>query len=88
MVAVSVATDWVLSADYPSGWSDWSNTSNTDALHGGVFRMTPQPPAPVGGTFTLKCIGCKKVEQRPAAACHDQPICRCGMPMLLKEVKT
>lgn len=50
--------------------------------------MTPQPPAPVGGTFTLKCIGCKKVEQRPAAACHDQPICRCGMPMLLKEVKT
>lgn len=37
-------------------------------------------------TFTLKCVGCKKVEKRPSEECKEQPFCSCGMPMFLESV--
>lgn len=38
-------------------------------------------------TFTLKCVGCNKVEDRPAAGCREMPFCNdCFMPMVLQEV--
>jgi rRNA maturation endonuclease Nob1 len=38
-------------------------------------------------TFKLKCVGCGKVEKRPADQCKEQPFCACGMPMVLQQVK-
>ena len=35
--------------------------------------------------FKLKCVGCGKIEKRPAEQCHDQPFCSCGLPMILVE---
>jgi hypothetical protein len=37
-------------------------------------------------TFTLKCVGCGKTEDRPAAECEKQPFCTCGMLMVLEKV--
>jgi hypothetical protein len=37
-------------------------------------------------TFKLKCVGCGKKEERPAADCQDMPFCECGMPMTLERV--
>lgn len=41
-------------------------------------------------TFKLKCVGCGKVENRPADDCHSEmPICGvCYMPMILQTVTT
>lgn len=41
---------------------------------------------PKTSTFVLKCVGCKKIDKRPAAECTEQPFCSCGMPMLLEKV--
>jgi hypothetical protein len=38
-------------------------------------------------TFKLKCVGCKAIEYRPAEDCREMPFCKCGMPMILEEVK-
>lgn len=39
-------------------------------------------------TFTLKCVGCKKKEKRPAADCVEMPVCKiCFMPMTLEKVE-
>ena len=38
-------------------------------------------------TFTLKCVGCGKIETRPAEECTEQPFCNeCYMPMILDSV--
>ncbi len=42
-------------------------------------------------TFKLKCVGCKMIEERPAAACKnddgDPPMCnKCYMPMTCEKV--
>lgn len=37
-------------------------------------------------TFTLKCVGCKIVEDRPASECREMPFCKeCFMPMTLEK---
>ena len=39
-------------------------------------------------TFTLKCVGCKTTEDRPASECREQPFCKkCFMPMVLEKVR-
>ena len=44
------------------------------------------PQKPKVPTFTLKCVGCKTVENRPAAECREMPFCtKCYMPMLLEK---
>lgn len=39
--------------------------------------------------FTLKCVGCGMVEDRPASECREMPFCeKCFMPMTLEKVAT
>lgn len=38
-------------------------------------------------TFTLKCVGCGKKDNRPASECTEMPFCdKCYMPMVLEKV--
>lgn len=57
-----------------------------------MSRRKPSHPATVGepqAMFTLKCVGCGKIENRPASECHEQPFCNdCYMPMTLEKVTT
>lgn len=39
-------------------------------------------------TFTLRCVGCKRIETRPARDCREMPFCQiCYMPMTLEKVE-
>ncbi len=39
--------------------------------------------------FSLRCVGCKIRETRPAEDCKEQPYCnKCSMPMILEKVST
>jgi hypothetical protein len=39
-------------------------------------------------TFKLKCVGCGRMESRPASECREMPFCNhCFMPMTLEEVQ-
>lgn len=38
-------------------------------------------------TFKLKCVGCKKTDERPAVDCQEMQFCnQCHMPMMLEKV--
>ena len=58
--------------------------------NGRVVRQSdglPMGSAPRSATFTLRCVGCKRTEKRPADKCIEQPFCsECYMPMILETV--